>query len=688
MIYSARLKQIVRLLLKQPEDQYITVDELSSQLNVSRRTIFRELESADFQLNSYPASIESRKMKGLRLSCEADARNKLENELVNDVPYRNREERLMLLAYELVRNEEVKKLSYYASLFQVSSATISNDLEALKPQLESFNLKLVHPGKNRIELVGSETSRRAMMSDVIYHHLADNSDTPYSSSLLSNGVGFSILSDPDQESIYKLFDQNILRKVLTMMDDHYQEWSLDEYAPNSLGGLIIHLVVAIERIARNETIVKNQEVLDLMKDEPAWFQASQIARGVEEQFGITMDDSETAFIAIHLKGAKKATRDTDPLTDDRVKTTAKVLMDGFDADISLLLSSDPAFLQGLWAHLEPALIRIDHGMPIYNPLLEDLKSEYPELFAKTMRALDHVRDVCHVNFSEAEAGFITMHVGASLEKNREQQAKPIRCSVLCASGIGVSALLAARLQNAFGNILTIHTRSFADLMNHDLKDTELLISTFPVEDPSMEFVEVSPLLTNEDIERVGEAIAQVHNSSRQHPQEENDNFLENLQQIQEASLTGVQLIENCRFVDIPADSDNYQAIHYAAQNAQGNHEQIEKDLLKREELGSVIASDFGFALFHTTTDASTLVQIIALYPDSGSFSQEKYEGVEFILCEIAPNTSGKSARNIISMISSGLIENEGFNRAFKMKNSEKIKEILAQIVRDYLRTLQ
>lgn len=688
MLYSARLKQIVRLLLRQSDNQYLTIDELSRQFNVSRRTIFRELESADFQLKSYPATIESKKRKGLRLICEPNARKKLEIELVSDMPYHTREERLMLLAYELLRDEEVKKLSYYAALFQVSSATISNDLEALKPQLERFNLKLVHPGKNRIELTGLETDRRAMMSDVIYHQLAGSSDTPYSSSLLSGNGGLGILADPDKESIFKLFDQDTLGKVVSLMDTHYQKWALDEYAPNSLAGLIIHLVVAIERIVRHETIVASPDVLSSMREEPTWQQAAQIARQVEQEFEIPMDDSEIAFITIHLKGAKKATHESDPGTDDRIKTTAKVLMDGFDPDISLALASDQAFLQGLWAHLEPALIRIDHHMPIYNPLLDDLKAEYPDLFSKTLRALDHVQDVLKINFSEAEAGFITMHVGASLEKNRQQQTQPVRCSIICASGIGVSALLAARLQRAFGNLMKIQTCSFSDLMNHDLPDTELLISTFPIEDPGLEFVEVSPLLYDEDIQKVSEAISRINASSRQpENQQVPHDFMENLRHIQEASYTGIGLIENCCLLSIDSACDSRQAIHQAALHAKGDPQKIEADLLAREELGEVIASDYGFGLFHTATSAAKDAQLLILYPEDRTFSSEKYENIEFLVCEIAPDTPSKSARDIFSIISSSLIENKGFREAFQSRDKTKIKESLARIIREYISSL-
>lgn len=158
MIFSTRLARILRILLDHDE-MYVSVDELASQLQTSRRTIFRELQHID--LSGYGLELLSRQGKGLQLSGSTAGKKKLADELTTqNIPYINKEERRKLLAYELLRFPEIKKLVYYGNMFSVSEATISNDLDALAPWFDEHQIHLVRTNKNNIRLEGREDDRR------------------------------------------------------------------------------------------------------------------------------------------------------------------------------------------------------------------------------------------------------------------------------------------------------------------------------------------------------------------------------------------------------------------------------------------------------------------------------------------------------------------------------------------------
>lgn len=58
------------------------------------------------------------------------------------------------------------------------------------------------------------------------------------------------------------------------------------------------------------------------------------------------------------------------------------MIDAFDKENAYLIKQDDEFLQGLLAHLQPTIIRLVHGMQIHNPMLEDIKKSYVELYQK------------------------------------------------------------------------------------------------------------------------------------------------------------------------------------------------------------------------------------------------------------------------------------------------------------------
>lgn len=83
MIFSTRLARILRILLDHDE-MYVSVDELASQLQTSRRTIFRELQHID--LSGYGLELLSRQGKGLQLSGSTAGKKKLADELTTRRP--------------------------------------------------------------------------------------------------------------------------------------------------------------------------------------------------------------------------------------------------------------------------------------------------------------------------------------------------------------------------------------------------------------------------------------------------------------------------------------------------------------------------------------------------------------------------------------------------------------------------
>lgn len=198
MNISPRLGRIFQVLLEQEEGRTVSADDMANRIRISRRTLFRELESARRTLAPYGVQLQTR--PGLALTGNREA---LAAALgTQPVQVLNREERQDLLLYELLRADGPQKLVVYASRFQVSEATISHDLEDLRRRLEPLGLTITRSGA----IQGSEEDRRRAMS-----------------SLVHDGVEYKTVDYLDPETaleqlfrgsaILSLLDQDILNRI-------------------------------------------------------------------------------------------------------------------------------------------------------------------------------------------------------------------------------------------------------------------------------------------------------------------------------------------------------------------------------------------------------------------------------------------------------------------------------------------
>ncbi|WP_276931238.1 BglG family transcription antiterminator [Dubosiella newyorkensis] len=295
MLYSNRFKQILKICLEQDPD-YVSIDALAKRLKTSRRTIFRELQNVD--LKRYRLSLASKAGKGIRLEGkEEDKRALLDDLEAESIPYFHKEERQKYLAFELLRFPEVKKLVYYGNLFEVSETTVSKDLEAIEPLLARYDLKLDRTHKNKIQVLGSEENRRRAMSAIV-HNTLENFQNDVDS-LDPQALQKEIFASSN-EGILKLLNQTILDEVLDLFTNEYKTLHLDQYAQSAYIGLIIHLVVAIERIQKGEEIVSDPALYASIAKTSGMEQAQKISQKLEEAFLIQIPQAETTFIAMHL----------------------------------------------------------------------------------------------------------------------------------------------------------------------------------------------------------------------------------------------------------------------------------------------------------------------------------------------------------------------------------------------------
>ena len=160
-------------------------------------------------------------------------------------------------------------------------------------------------------------------------------------------------------------------------------------------------------------------------------------------------------------------------------------------------------MEGLLLHIRPLLNRLEYQIKIANPLLEEMQKSYPQILGICQIACALVGRKYGLGFiSLDEIGNLATYYQTALVK----QTNPVSAVVVCHSGYGTSQLLEAMLKQQFPNLNIRAVVSVRKLKQMELKETDFIISTVPVDAGKLPHLIVSSFLTDKDISAIRDTI--------------------------------------------------------------------------------------------------------------------------------------------------------------------------------------
>lgn len=687
MEFTPRMKQILQVMLE--ENTPVPVKKLADKIGVSKRTVQRELGFMEQSVKGYQVHFLSKTGVGVWLEGEEADKEKLRQALGQEDDYdvSNREDRRKRLTLELLKEKDLKKLFYYSSRFGVSEATISSDLQDVEEWLKKYELYVVRKPGSGISVEGSEENyRRAIRAFIsenidtrIVRDSYEDTDrmTEYYEALKKSNIG-------------QVLNEDIVRRVMDciMGVDNPRIHSLTE---NSYVGLVIHISIAVNRILKNEVIEADNR-WKVVEDED-YRLARAIVRELEEEFEIQIPPVELSYICLHIKGAKHEkirwdSPDGGEIENREIQQLVNMMIDVFDSEKAFLLKQDDEFIQGLLAHLQPTLIRIVRGMQIRNPVLEDIKTNYPDIFSRCQNVAKVLEQATGKKVPEEETGFLTVHFGAAMVRleGRNEQLRKVHVGVVCSSGIGISRLMAAKLENVFRERIQITTYGKNDVTSYVDGKTDFFISSISMEHTESPAIFVNPLLSESDMEEIRRMIYQYERIPEKH--KEVNEFTAQLEEINIMAAQINAVIKYMEFFKVDnriSFEELLIAIGEKLSPYSDRREMIREDLMKRERLASQVFAEFGFALLHTRTRGVIRpLFAVCMTKDKGPFEDPYFKGISIVIVMLVPIDENLKVNNqILGYISSMLIEEYEFMDTLLRGNKEEIRTDLSRYLKKY-----
>ena len=687
MDFTLRMQQIINILLE--TEQPVSVQSLADRMGLSKRTVQRELEYLGRPLKKHDMLFCSKTGVGVWLEGETKAREALRlllnGEAVSDSS--DREDRRKRLLLEILKDKTLKKLFYYSDMFGVSKATISSDLEMLEGWLADYGLQIVRTPGLGVSMEGSEQNfRRALRAfadenintEIIREYYDDRNDALY-----------RLVGNKSKKNIYHVLDREVLKRVIACVG-RVNDSRIRRLTENSYVGLILHITIAVNRIMNQEIIEDNPDLLGQLRQDDDYRLSRNIVECLAAEFQILIPDVEIAYICLHIKGTKvqqygsgdaREAEETEELLD-----MVNEMIERFDSELAYMLKQDEEFVvQGLIAHLKPTLIRLKNHMTIQNPLLDHIKQEYPDIYAKCEQVVKVIEERYGYRVPETETGFIAIHFGAALVRleERKESKRKVYIGLVCASGIGISRLMLSRISRQFMDRIDVNAYGSYELNQLLTEKLDFIISTVPLKE-TVEVLNVSPLLTMEDMETIEK---RVHYYERQPGKKTVENeFTRQLEQVNFVAAQIRNLIQELGYLKVdPAIS--FSSLLVEAADAftpyQDQQDLIVHDIRKREKISSQVFPEFGFALLHNRSKGVTRPVFLVCVPqDHKIFLDDYFKGISVVIVMLLPEDEFvRENSEILGYLSEMLIEEYEFLEVLNRGGKQEIQDALTKYLK-------
>ncbi len=692
MNFTPRLRQILLILLQ--EDQIISVKKLADEIKVSKRTVQRELEYIGSSLNKFHVSLHTKTGIGIWLQGEEEDKKKLQELLTEEdiLDSGDKEERRKRLILEVLRDRTPKKLYYYANIFDVSEATISNDMEAIEGWFTRFNLSIIRKQGYGVALEGSEKDYRLAVRKFI----DENTDSKLIKSFTEENERniLEILKDKEGSNIYSLLNNDTLNRVIICFQS-IRDKRLTRLTENSYIGLIFHVTIAVNRILQHEIIEPNEELLEKLVKNDDYNLAAHIASSLEEEFQIDIPDIEIAYILLHIQGSKLQYIDEDELETNNQRERQELLevindmIDAYDEEIAYDLKLDEEFIAGLLAHLQPTLVRLRNKMSISNPLLSQIKETYPSIYERSMKVGRLITERFGFIVPDEEIGFLAMHFGAAcvrLENNRESKRK-VDIGIVCASGIGISRLMHSKLKRFLKERAELVTYGKEDLTPLQLSKMDFLISSINLDDVDADIIRVSPLLLESDLERI-DAKVRVYAKTPKSTVKADHDFANQLEQVNFTVTQIKHIISEFQCMKVSSFISFDELLVAITERLSSYNDKrllIQEDIKRREKIASQIIPEYDFALLHSRTRGVVRpVFSVCLTKELGEFKDPFFKNIRAVIIMLIPEDEHlEENTSIMGFLSSKLIESNEFLNTIFTGDKENIRAFIAKELKRY-----
>lgn len=485
---------------------YISVKDIARQFGYSQRTIRYDLEAVEIWLRDQGGDLQKKPNAGVRLEAGEELRRQLGSTLEFGALEKvfSPEQRMKTIYHSLLFSDGSVKAEDLADYLGVSTPTVMRDIRGMDQWMGDKQLTVTSKKGEGYRLSGEEREVRRCLVHALEELLGGRRAITRRSltnravrSLPREGrspaaLAAGLLAAVDLDALGDLLDYARESLYHTMPEDDYIR-------------LFLYLAVVARRAPAGGILPP--EPRDSREKPGREGQLADLLTGrLGARLQLKLGDGETANLTRWLVSCNVK---FPPKTDDKLAEQLSSIVDEMLEVLHSFPSYDmPDFYRdklkvNLLAHLRLTIKKYQLQIPSPNPLLVQMKVNYPEIFTVVYRMADIFRQRTGIPLDEDEIGFIAMHIAANVEECNRLRSK--KALIVCNTGQGAAMVLQSRIRSNLPRLEIRGTLSALDAENMDaLSDVDFVIST--VELPRLEkpVFKVSPIISAAELDRISQ----------------------------------------------------------------------------------------------------------------------------------------------------------------------------------------
>lgn len=503
-----RMADIIKILSS--TDQFISSKDLAAKFGVSSRTIREDIRLINDKIEKYQTQIISKKSKGYKIYSHSNEQLKVlldtvEAEVLSiDDNFVTSDDRVRFIIKRILYSDESIKLQSLGDDLFVSVATIKNDLKKVKGILNKYNIQVTKTN-NGIHAKGNEINKRFCISDYFIYNEEINHTFIIQ---LVNSFGY--------EFSEKAIDQI---KEIILIELNKNEIEITDVTLNKIA---IHILISIGRIKSGQPISSTQN-MDYLKGEREYKIAANINKRIELVYNIQFSEHEIAYTTLHLVGNRLEQKhyvlfpnmklylgeENFQLSVDIVERT-KIALKGLNLD------EDEELIYSLGLHLKQLVTRLRYDMNIRNPLVNTIKIKYPLAFEAGVIAAQFVEKETGIQVHENEIGFLALHFGTAIERQRIKTITKKKVALVCASGMATSELLLTKLSYVLDHSYNlIGAYAFHQIDELLKQKPDLILTTVPImKELEIPVIQIPSILNDKDVTTIQSSLERIQNKNK------------------------------------------------------------------------------------------------------------------------------------------------------------------------------
>ena len=506
-------KDILQFLIKNKE-RFVTSKELAEYLSCSDRTVRNALKLIEKTMIIQGVQLISKQGQGYQMFFENQGAYQefrqtyeLEEDYTKTAVSKG-DDRLVFILNKLLFEQVPVLFDDLADELYVSRSTLSHDFKKIRVMLSEYNLSIESRANKGVYVSGEERDKRRFIINYFLKNQFFKAIHCY--------VKFNF------------FDQTVpLEEFARIVLDECQEANL-KLSDFVLQNLVVHIALSMIRL-KSGFEIKNidcQMTDDAIERKVAQRILSKVSQVTNQEFPV----QEIDYITLHLLAkSQQCQRNQKNISEEVLKKSLFKTFQDLGLDDIYNFSSDFQLIEGLITHLMTLQVRLESRITLNNPLVDEIKQNYSDIFFMTREILANMDMFIEWSISDDEIANVSLHFLAAMERSKEST--KFNILAICATGFGAAQMLRNRLETEFGKrVEVVDVIGYYELNQEKLKGIDFIVSAVDLSNLYFQIpvFKVSVFLKSDEMEMIRKAMDQMqvssHIQSSKISKFENNNF--------------------------------------------------------------------------------------------------------------------------------------------------------------------